>query len=103
RVPPLDPLATEPPTTTISSPPAITIPPPPPPRVVVISRPSPVRTAGIVVSVAGVATLAAGAGFVIASVATYAKSASLCDAQSHCSAPGTSLRSDPLTHGDDAP
>jgi hypothetical protein len=97
RVPALDPIATE----TPSSPPAITIPPPPPPRVVVIPpRPSPVRTGGMIISVAGIATLAVGAGFVIASAATYASSSSLCDAQNHCSPTGTSIRGDALTYGD---
>jgi len=85
----------------ISSPPAITIPPPPPPHVVTIPpRASPVRTAGMIVSVTGVATLAVGAGFVIASAATYASSSSLCDAQSHCTPLGTKIRSSALTYGD---
>lgn len=98
RVPALEPIVPEP---AVSSPPAITIPPPPPPRVVIIPpRPSPIRTAGVIVSVAGVATLAIGAGFVIASAATYASSSPECDPQSHCTAKGASIRSDALTYGD---
>ncbi|HEX4512084.1 MAG TPA: hypothetical protein VH054_01065 [Polyangiaceae bacterium] len=98
RVPELDPIVVE----TISSPPAIVSPPPrlPAPVSPRPTRVSPVRAVGIVVSSTGVAALAVGAGFVVASAATYASSAGACDAQDHCSTKGASIRMDALTYGD---
>jgi hypothetical protein len=70
-------------------------------RAVFAPRPSsPVRAIGMGTSAAGVLALGVGAGFVIASAATYASSSSMCDASDHCSTQGAAVRGDALTYGD---